>query len=205
MNTNQGTITTKATHKSKAKASPAPLTNVSFKTCVRTIKNLTVSRRGLLHLELAVGLAVFIDKSAANLEAKRVLARIYAEAGYACEPGEGDYKTINRRIQAVAALYTKLGDEVLNHWLDNVQPGKMLQVLAQKVGELDFKVLDDVLDYVGKPSNRTRPEAGEGNSLDIFDIVVGERHIHLPKTMTPQELVELGNKILALAKGMEKG
>lgn len=191
---------------------------LSFTTCVKTLTNVTISRRGLLNLELAVGLAIFLDAGIANKTSKGMLQEIYAKAGYDCEKSDGkDYKTVNRRIQASSGLFGKLGLEVINHWAGSQKENKLLQSLAHELTKLEFKSLDDVLDYIGRTSNRTSPKRGAGEaerdeagkgpeevSKDVWDIEVGPAehpiHVRLPHTLTEAELVELASKIMALAE-----
>lgn len=174
---------------------------VSFTTCVKTLSGITISRRGLLHLEMAVGLAVFLDAGVADKSAKSMLQEIYAGAGYQCADSSGsDYKTVNRHIQAASALFGKLGIEVLNHWCDSKRENKMIQAIAHELTSLGFNSLDDVFDYSGKTSNRTAPKA---RAEKVWDIEVGEGvKVHLPSKLTEAQLVELASKILALAEAL---
>lgn len=180
---------------------------LSFNTCVKSISNVTISRRGLLQLELAVGLAVFMDSGVTNKASKNLLNEVYHRAGYDCMDSSGkEYKNVNRRIQASAGLFGKIGLEVINHWADQAKESKLLQAIAQGLGEFKFESLDDVHDYVGRKSNRTVKAAGEaaGAAADIssanpFHIMVGKSVVDIPKTLTEAELIELASKILALA------
>lgn len=201
---------------------------LSLITCVRTLTQITISRRGLLNLEMAVGLAIFLDAGKADKASKGMLAEVYAKAGYDCAKSDGkDYKTVNRRIGASSALFGKLGLEVINHWAADRGETKLLQALAQRLVELNFSSLDDVLDYAGRVSNRTAKKeekdakpgtkggkpahaetsAGGGSVVSVktpWNIEVGEPGkevvISLPPTLTEGQLVELASKILALAE-----
>jgi hypothetical protein len=189
--------------------------DLSFNTCVKTLSGITISRQGLLQLELAVGLAVFLDFGVADRAAKTMLQEVYSKAGYDCaDSAAPHYKTVNRRIQASAALFGKISLEVLNHWVDGKKEGKLLQAIAQEIVEFGFKSMDDVLDHVGRASNRGPAvegqevgvaEAGSGTrgrkANTAFDIQVGDDVVvHLPRKLTEANLVELATKIMALAQ-----
>lgn len=178
--------------------------NISFNTCVKSISNVTISRRGLLQLELAVGLAVFMDSGVTNKASKNLLNEVYHRAGYDCMDSSGkEYKNVNRRIQASAGLFGKIGLEVINHWADQTKESKLLQAIAHGLVEFKFESLDDVHDYVGRKSNRTVKAAGGAAGVaaekNPFDISVGKTVVHIPKGLSEAELIELASKILALA------
>ncbi len=192
---------------------------ISFSTCVRTLSQVTMSRKGLLNLEMAVGLAVYLDAGKADKSAKAMLAEIYSKAGYDCDDSKGkDYKTVNRRIGASSALFGKLGMEVINHWVSEVESKgetRYLQAIAQHLVEMNFGSIDDILDYVGRTSNRTGPKSaraetssgGRGEAANdassdaavVWKIAVGRAVVLVPKSMSSEELVALAQQILELA------
>lgn len=175
--------------------------DLSFSTCVRTLSNVSISRRGLLQLEMSVGLAVFMDFGTANRAAKQMLSDIYVKAGYDCQDTAGkDYKTVNRRIQASSALFGKLTPDTISEWVKNKKENKLLQAIAYKLSEFNFKSMDDILDYVGRTSNRKGPSAPSP-----YDISMGEGLIvHLPKRLTEGQLIELASKIITLAETLSQ-
>lgn len=188
-----------------ARAAPKPRLqsdSLSFNTCVKSISNVTTSRRGLLQVELAVGLAVFMDSGVVNKASKNLLNEVYLRAGYVCmDSSSKEYKNVNRRIQASAALFDKIGLEVINHWADQTKESKLLQAVAHHLAEFKFESLDDVHDYVGRKSNRTVKAA----AANPFHIMVGKSVVAIPKTLTEAELIELASKILALAEEVRAG
>lgn len=215
---------TSVVEQDKAQSRPAPAQRsprlsgthgLSFSTCVKTLSGVTISRRGLLHLELAVGLAVFLDAGVANKGSKNMLQEIYSRAGYDCADSKGkDYKTVNRRIQASAGLFGKVSLEVLNHWVDGTKEGRLLHAISQQIVQFGFESMDDVLDHVGRTSNRTGTGKGKGAGKKVgverawdIEVALGEEktmHFKLPKTLTEAQLFELSAKIAALAEGVHE-
>ncbi len=174
---------------------------LSFNTCVKTLSNVTISRRGLLNLELSVGLAVFLDAGIANRGSKNMLSEIYQKAGYDCGSSTGkDYKTVNRRIQTSAGLFGKLGLEVINHWASDHKESALLKGFAHELAGMNFNSLDDVNDYVGRTSNRTPGKGGKEKPKSVFDIDLDGVVIRIPKVLTEAQLVELASRIMTLAE-----
>jgi hypothetical protein len=176
--------------------------DVSFSTCAKTITNVNISRRGLLALEMSVGLAVFVDYGAANRAAKQMLMDVYAKAGYECQNHEGkDYKTVRRRIDASAGLYGKLTGEVIAKWMDGKKENKLLQAVAHEISKLGFNSMDDVLDFIGRASNRTNQRTAVSDAgPNPYDIEVGDgKIVHIPRSLSEAELIELAQKLLVLA------
>lgn len=187
----------------KANRPRAPKMNgtvdISFKTCSQAISNVNLSRRGLLAMEIAVGLVVFTDSGVANVAAKRMLSEVYQRAGYECEAGQRDYKSVRRRIDAAAGMFGKIGTDVLTKWMSGKSETRLINAVAQEVAKLSFNSMDDVLDYLGRKSNRTAKKAGAKDTP--YDIEVGKgRMVHIPKSLSEGELFELAQKILVLAE-----
>lgn len=180
---------------------------LSFNTCAKSITNVNISRRGLLALEMAVGLAIFLDFGAANRAAKQMVMDVYAKAGYECQNHEGkDYKTVRRRIDASAGLFGKITDEVIAKWIEGKSENKLLQAVAQEVSKLNFNSMEDILDYLGRPNSRTNQrqqnaDARESSGPNPYDIEVGDgKMVHIPRSLSEAELIELAQKILVLAE-----
>lgn len=180
---------------------------LSFSTCSKTLTNVNISRRGLLALEMAVGLAIYLDFTVANRAAKQMVMEAYCKAGYDCETASGkDYKTVRRRIDASAGLFGKLGAETIAKWMDGKKELKLLQAVAQEISKLEFRSMDDVLDFVGRSSNRTqKQEKTKDEAASPFDIEVGDgKVVRIPKNLTEAELLELAQKIMTLAESVHE-
>lgn len=172
---------------------------LSFSTCSKSLTNVNISRRGLLALEMAVGLAIYLDFGVANRAAKQMVMDAYAKAGYECQDHGGkDYKTVRRRIDASAGLFGKLGAEAITGWVDGKKELKLLQSVAHEVSKLEFKSMDDILDYIGRSSGN---RAVKGEAENPFEITVGEgKLVRIPKNLSEAELLELAQKIMTLAE-----
>lgn len=133
--------------------------SISVETLVAAINNAALSRKAALQVELAVGLIHFtLEADGADKTGKANLKALYHAAGYDCmTKADADYVTVNRRLNAVAKLFDKLGSKLVHGWVAG--KGDTESVLAYVVTELAayaFHTLDDVADYCGVASNRTR-------------------------------------------------
>lgn len=119
--------------------------------------------RDALAIELAVGLAVFVQRADAEkvtLEAKKALNTVYAAAGYACDKITGeDYKTVNRRINVTASLFVKLGAraELLALMGEGETATAQMDKLLELVKSLKLNTVNEVLAYCGRPVSTPRP------------------------------------------------
>lgn len=118
-----------------------------------------------LNTEVAVALALFSQKGDAekvSLDAKRALMAVYADAGFDCKTHVGeDYKTVNRRINASADLYVKLGGrETVTDWIDGAAPKDQVLKIVSHVSRYKFEGINSILHYVGKAGTKKRPRNG---------------------------------------------
>lgn len=129
---------------------------------VTAIKNASLHRKSALHLELAVGLALFGDSGT-----KTDLTEIYAAAGYDCLLPEGaDYKTINRRVNAAEWLFDYIGPDELAEWAGEAKKAARIEAIRARVEALKLDTINAVKALVGKPvvPNRTVTEPGNGDA-----------------------------------------
>ena len=127
---------------------------------VVAIKNASMHRKSALHLELAVGLALFGDSGT-----KADLTDVYAAAGYDCLQPEGaDYKTINRRVNASEWLFDHLGPDEIAAWSAGLAKAPRIEAIRAKVEALKLDTINAVKALVGRPvvPNRTVVEPGNG-------------------------------------------
>ena len=153
---------------------------------VETLVGASGFHRDAFNIEVAVGLAVYLQKADAEkvtLDAKRELMAVYASAGYACESPVGeDYKTVNRRVNVTADLFVKLGGRatLLDHLTEGMAPAEQVSKLLELVKSLGFNGPNDVLAYCGRPVATKRPRhqnlgAGEGvGQMTPTDAVLNE-------------------------------
>lgn len=134
--------------------------HIDYLVMAQAIANAALSRRAALQMELAVSLVHFTQEiGGTDTTGKANLKAVYNSAGYLCMTKQDrDYKTVNRRLNAMAKAFDKIGSSVVHGWME----GKTdTQVILDSVqGELlafGFDTLDDVLDYVGVETNRSRP------------------------------------------------
>lgn len=127
------------------------------------------SRRGALQVELAVGLVILAQETT-NPTGKAALKAVYHAAGYECmAKADRDYKTVNRRLNITAKLFDVLGSEKIKGWWtgkDGTQ-AKISKVVTE-LAAYGFETHDDVADYIGVASNRTRVnrQSNDSQSLD---------------------------------------
>lgn len=180
------------------------MNKLSIETCVGALSESLGFGKRALNTELAISLALFTGAGAATQEVRGAVMGVYLKAGYDCETSSGKhYKTVNRRIGAAAGLYTKLGQEKVLEWIAGTSERKMLAAIITGIEPMGFQVMDDVLEYVGKTSNRGRPRKDPDLIVPTHRFTVGKMHIELPIAMGPVELIKLASKILAYARKME--
>jgi hypothetical protein len=126
---------------------------ISTATLVTAIENANGFGKSALHLELAVGLALFSNIGKADINAKKSLYEIYRQAGFQCKKAtDADYKTVSRRINVVSHLYKWLGEKAaVDEWTVATTEMQTIQVIVTNIEEYGFKGMNDVLARVGKP------------------------------------------------------
>jgi hypothetical protein len=140
------------------------LSNVSQAACVREMEKALGFGKQALHLEIAIALATFAQSEAGpSLEAKRAVMSVYADAGFDVNPNGDDYKTVNRRINAAAALFNHMGMEAVTEAMSGKKDEKAIEALKTFLTtEFSFKGINSVLAAAGKPVAQTNtPERRE--------------------------------------------
>jgi hypothetical protein len=155
--------------------------------CVNALNWAALSRKSIFQVELAVGLAIFVMGGGVDRSTKKQLCDIYQSAGYECvEYGSIDYKTINRRINATAELYQKLGVGTLKKWIRGQQHEKILDAIVD--GLRDYKFMN-AADVVAKGAKHLETE---------------HLAIAVPNETPRDELIEMAMWLLAMAEEMKK-
>lgn len=126
---------------------------ISDKSCVTALEKALGFGKSALHLEIAVSLSIFaFSPNGADRESKRHAMEIYKEAGFDTNPEGEDYKTVNRRINAAAALYEKQGRDMFVEAMDGAKEGKAIEALKNFLTqEFNFNGINAVLAAAGKP------------------------------------------------------
>lgn len=131
--------------------------SVTTASCVKALEKAIGFGRSALYIEVSVALAMFSSSSTgADRSTKRVVMDVYAQAGFEVATTGRDYKTVNRRINASAALYDKLGSEAIAQAMHGLREGKAIESLCNYLAETHkFDSINAVLEFVGKPVEQT--------------------------------------------------
>lgn len=134
-------------------------TSFDYTVLAQAIANAALSRRAALQMEMCVSLLHFTQETdGADTTGKANLKAIYNAAGYDClAKVDRDYKTVNRRINAMAKLFDKLGSSLVNGWIaDKGDTEATLNYIATELDTYAFYTLDDVHEYVGVETSTKR-------------------------------------------------
>lgn len=154
--------------KPNASARAAVTRVIDYNVMTQAIANAALSRRAALQIELAVSLIHFTQESGGtDTIGKAALKNVYNDAGYICiAKADRDYKTVNRRLNAMAKLFDKFGSALVYSWITtastvegviaDVGTEAIINHVVVELVAFGFDTLDDVLAYVGVETNRTR-------------------------------------------------
>jgi hypothetical protein len=174
---------------------------------VTAIKKASMHRKSALHLELAVGLALFGDSGT-----KADLTEVYDAAGYDCLQPEGaDYKTINRRVNASEWLFDHLGPDEIADWSGDLKKGPRVEAIRAKVESLKLDTINAVKALVGRPVVPNRTVVEPGNGVEAKErkhrfAAASVQHVHLEHIeiavtadATRSELMAAAEKLMEMA------
>ncbi len=136
-----------------------PSAKINYKVMVAAIANAALSRRAALQMELAVSLVHFTQENGGtDATGKANLKAVYHAAGYLCmSKEERDYKTVNRRLNAMAKCFDKIGSSVVHGWIEGgVKTEAILATVQHELAAYGFDTMDDVHEYVGTSTSRVR-------------------------------------------------
>lgn len=137
----------------------AKKSHIDYTVMTQAIANAALSRRAALQIELAVSLIHFTQENGGtDSTGKANLKAVYAGAGYLCmTKADRDYKTVNRRLNAMAKVFDKMGSSLVNGWIAGKgDTESTINYVVTELAAYGFDTLDDVMDYVGVETNRTR-------------------------------------------------
>lgn len=204
---------------------------LTIETCTTALRASATNYKAAIQLELAVGLAVFHMHGGTNREARSMLVAAYAATGWECTRiTETDYKTVNRRINATAALYEKVP---VAKWVGQLTEMDVIQAICFGLEPYELYTIQDVLRFSSpdraqrriqvKPSHdiltgpqptenhsgqhkvmqqfrRASDQVGEG----VTTVATDHMSLVIPEGTPREELIELAMQIMALAKNNEK-
>lgn len=129
-----------------------PAQIISLETYISNIAKAMGSRRVALQIELSVGLSVFATHGSTSKEARDMLNQIYVNAGWrSVDPRGVDYKTVNRRINATASLFEKLGAEEINNAIGSNKEQRAINAIAKHLEHYKLLTVNDVFAFAGRP------------------------------------------------------
>lgn len=194
---------------------------LSIETCVEALASAAINRKHALQLELAVGLAVFLMHGSTSKEGRAMLVDAYAAAGYRCvHISEMDYKTVNRRINATAALFEKLP---VATWVGKHNDTLALKCICQGLEPYELYTISDVQRYaLPAPKAASKAPVAVAPALDIVegprtgqDKIIQQfrraadqwKHVNtlhlsvpIPDDTPRDEIIELAMQLLSIAK-----
>lgn len=82
-----------------------------------------------------------------------------------------DYITVNRRLNRIAKLFDFLGLEEIMQWYDkDANQKEKIAKVAKRLADYGFEKFDDVADFIGVNSGRTRARGEPTISLSLEEI-----------------------------------
>lgn len=179
------------------------MNNLSADTCVKHLGQSFLIGRRALGVELAVCLSIFAGAGNTERSAKQLVQEVYKRAGYDADNKHSrHYKTVNRRLNAAAALYNKLGHTVVAGWMDGHHEDKLIVAVTKGLETHKFDSLDDVLEFCGVRNNRTREFSRVSGNMVRFG--AGGVHVELPLEMSAENMLKLAAKIIDSARKKEQ-
>lgn len=178
-----------------------------IKAYTNAINSAALSRGAALQIELAVGFAVQLEVGVSKRLARATLIEVYAGAGYKCaDPGEADWKAINRRIAASLALFEFCGREDVAKWGEGHVKGALIDAIAEKLKPLKLRTVNEVLLVCGKlkpPSKRAamkvHPLKEKPGTLHVDTPHI---HIAIPPDITRDEIMDAIAKLMAVMQSV---
>jgi len=175
---------------------------------VRAIKTAMLHRKSAVHLELAVGLALFGDS-----ETKSALVAAYLAAGYDCAAKEGaDYKTVNRRTNAAKWLFDKLGAEQVAAWSGDLHKAARINAICEQVESLGLDTINAVKAFVGRTVGGAGQVGADTEEIERRKMLAAPatKHVHLShieiavaESASREELIQAAEVLLAMAGEMK--
>jgi hypothetical protein len=102
---------------------------------VKALQGAEAFHRKAFFVEMAVNLVFFSQAGEADKKTRATVRPIYEKAGYDCRTGKGeDYKTVQRRTDVAAKLFTWLGgQETIESWTEAAKPAEAIPLVAARL------------------------------------------------------------------------
>lgn len=131
-----------------AKATYKPVT---MKAMIDAISDAGAWSKQALEIELATGLALFVENDGVSLASKKLLQEIYVQAGYKAETISSEhYKTVRRRIDSSSLLYEHIGHDEIVSWIGRAKDRNAIQKIVTNLEEYNLTGIQSVFALVGK-------------------------------------------------------
>lgn len=180
------------------------MNRTNLKVCRTAINKALADHASGLRMELAVAFAVILDSGKARRLARAVLCECYAAAGLQCsQPGDRDWRSINRRIGAALALFDFIGLDEITKWANGKQRTELLDALAAQLAPLKLRTVSEILEVCGKIKPRSRSGGASGKSQETpgtQHVDTTNVHVVIPPATTRAELMEVALALMKLAE-----
>lgn len=136
--------------------------HISKATFISALTNAFSSSKYALHLELATGMALFLEQGGVHADAKAQLQQIYTDAGHDSATIDGkEYKSVRRKINLAAYLYAHITESKLREWIGGAVEMMALSSIISELEKLDIRTYESVGLLVGKPIVARMPKSPE--------------------------------------------
>lgn len=179
---------------------------VTTNACVAALSQAAFSQKKIVHVQMAVALAIYLAEGGANDKSKGALVDAYAAAGVDCADYTGaEYNTVRRKVGASSVLFKTLGVELVAKWVGKEHNGRAISAIAEQLGELKLDSIERVLAHCGaapsvKPKVVHLPKKEGGGApaerqAFLFEIETPHVHIHVDEAATNAELRDAVTKL----------
>lgn len=179
------------------------MNRTNLKVCRTAINKALADHASGLRMELAVAFAVILDSGKARRLARAVLCECYAAAGLQCsQPGDRDWRSINRRIGAALALFDFIGLDEVTKWANGKQRTELLDALATQLAPLKLRTVSEILEVCGKikPRSARMGPGGKQETPGTQHVDTANVHVVIPPATTRAELMEVALALMKLAE-----
>jgi len=186
---------------------------ISNHACVAALTQAAFSQKRITHVQMAVGLAIYLVEGGTTEKAKADLVSAYAAAGLDCADYTGsEYSTVRRKVGASSVLFKALGAEQITKWVGIEKNGRAISAIAEKLGELKLDSVERVLAYGGAaPTIRPKvvqlpapSEPKHDRQAYLFEMETKHVHIHVDESATNDELREAVSKLQKLIRSRKE-
>lgn len=185
---------------------------VTTNACVAALSQAAFSQKRIVHVQMAVALAIYLAEGGASETSKANLVGAYVAAGVDCADYTGaEYNTVRRKVGASSVLFKNLGAELVAKWVGAEHNGRAISAIAEQLGELKLDSIERVLAYCGAaPSVKPKvvPLPAKAPAVDrqafLFEIETPHVHIQVDELATNAELREAVTKLQHLIRNRKE-